>query len=181
MWEQSVHEIPLSAVIRIRQVRMTNKTRAEAPELRYSEDDLPCSLGNATKREKNQYMADKERMVLRWMFIMRFRNALERKGYLSTPTVFETFILRPLQESECTKGLGKSAEVQRSQWRSDVTQQSDTDLVEVNADGSKQYTFFDSCKCSIMFLGDPLIISSLWCRWSITRSSKSWSEVITCF
>jgi len=148
MWEQSVHELPIDAVIRIRQVKMTNKSRAEAPELRYSEADLPCHLGDATKREKNQYMEEEERMVLRWVFIVRYQSARERKNYLSTSSIFETYTLRPLLEEECTNGLGKLAEVLRSQWRQDVTQDNETDLIEINASGSKKYSFFDSCKCS---------------------------------
>ena len=144
MWEQSVHEVSIDAVMTIRKVKMTNKTRLEAPELRYNEADLPDYLHSATKRERNNYMADNAQMVLRWIYIMEFQNAFQRRRYLTTASSFDSIVLRPLSESECTVGLGKSPEVMQSEWRKDVTPGPST--ADLHGTEYPKYTFFDSCK-----------------------------------
>jgi hypothetical protein len=144
MLEQSVREISLKEVINIRRVNFTNKTIQEAPELRYDRAYVPA-IG--THKEKMIWVEKNDVLVLRWMFIRKYKNALERRAHNINPGTanFYSYTLRPLFEAECGPGLGKSSTAQRRQWRAGTNSRKD-DEVEFLGEKARKYTLFDTCK-----------------------------------
>lgn len=165
--EQSVHDVDLSDVIKIRSVSLTNKTRKETPEYMYNVDDIPYHLlEQSSQREINTYIEDHCRMCLRWVFIKEFADASERLGHKDRPNNCVSWTLRRLNEDECQKGKSKSAEYQRLEWHNVSTPEPVGDIEEIDQDefdlrhglrsllltgdlvtGSRiKYTFADICK-----------------------------------
>jgi len=161
MLEQSVYEVALTDVLNLRLVSMTNKSRQDAPELRYSRSDLPGYV--VTTEDANQWFAAYGRMCIRWAFIKVFENATERLGHNKRPNNCVSWTLRKLKDDECQKANFQSVEHQRRNWQKDiqVLEQTSLELREIEraefdlgrsfrslsvSREVTKYTFSDICK-----------------------------------
>jgi DNA (cytosine-5)-methyltransferase 1 len=113
--EQSVLEVALADVLKVRQLIRTNQP---FPQCRFSNSDLP----QMPTDQLMQYVRDEERLVVRWKFTTIFPNtqdrvAFEKKQSYLLPTIRK---VESLTEAECTKGYHAPAQILRHAWRGDT-------------------------------------------------------------
>ena len=122
--EQSIAEVGLGDVVRIRKLICTNKPR---PAYRWSRNDVPHKHAEISNKE---YILKHGVMVVRWKFISTFENAYRRCTVKKHPTHFKSQQLVRLSEEESSPGKGVPADVLRTSWRGD--QESSRSEVEIS-------------------------------------------------
>lgn len=127
--EQSVIEVSLAEVVKVRQLVRTNRP---FPECRFSLDDIPAM---GSQEELGQHIRKEERLVVRWKFTTVFQNAQKRFEFQKAQnyTRFKSRNVGYLTEAECTKGYGVSAASLREAWRG-VTILGGSGIVQVAED-----------------------------------------------
>ncbi|KAM3069573.1 hypothetical protein ACMFMF_008788 [Clarireedia jacksonii] len=107
--EQSVVEINLSHVLRIRMLVCTNK---RYPQGRYNPADIPPG----TKAEMLKWVEDNGLLVARWSYICRYGSNVSRVAQ-NPDQSRKSAILRMLTEDECSIGEYIEPEIRRLTWR----------------------------------------------------------------
>ena len=107
--EQSVLEVSLADVLKVRQLVRTNRP---FPQYRYSLHDLP-------EVPQDQYIRDEERLVVRWKLTTIFPHAQERVAFQKEQHYLLPIIrkIESLTERECTRGYYALPEASRHAWR----------------------------------------------------------------
>lgn len=128
--EQSITEVGLGDVVRIRKLICTNKPR---PTYRWSRNDVPHEHMETSNKE---YVLKYGVVVVRWKFISTFENAYRRCTIKNYPTHFKSHQLVRLSEEESSLGRGVPGDVLRTSWRGD--QKSPSSRSEVESSGSRR-------------------------------------------
>lgn len=114
--EQSVIEVPLAYVVKVRRLIRTNEP---LPRQRYDLSFLPKDLSGP---ELDEHIRREECLYVRWQLTTIFptaknRIAFQKEGKYLLPTIRK---LESLTASQCTKGHYIPAEILRQNWRGDT-------------------------------------------------------------
>jgi len=114
MLEQSVIEVKLDQVLKIRRLVLTNKL---FPECRFDRTQLP----QGDNEFLGKHIEDEELLVARRRYITEYKDARSRENQAKIQVNYTRKLIRKLTIEECTPGYTDTPEQQRFQWRGDTT------------------------------------------------------------
>jgi hypothetical protein len=111
--EQSVIEIAVNDILRIRKLVCTNRS---FPDCRWDPDNVQ----GRTRKEQTEYVKVHEILVARWKSITKFDSERDRLQNPKRPNKYRQGRLERLSEDECTSGYSIPAESLRFLHRGDT-------------------------------------------------------------